>query len=245
MQQALITGSAKRLGKDLAQRLAKLGYFTWVHYLNSKSAAEETLQTIRNAGGKGELLQGDVSVLEDVERMAATLQENAYPLGVLIHNVGIYHSGPLETFPVKQFEETIQTNLMGSYYLTQACLPLFPPSGGNILHLGYTGLQGFLATSMNTAYTIAKSGQLILTRSYAKSLGPRNIRVNMISPGQQENSVDLPEELESHIPLGRAGTSQDICSLVEFLISERGSYITGQNIEVAGGFMMGLKTNLE
>ena len=113
--------------------------------------------------------------------------------------------------------------------------------GHQLLILGYSGISSLVAHPHNTAYSISKLGLLSLTKSYAHELGNKGIRVNMISPGQLDNLIDLPENFDNQVPLGRAGTIQDISNTMLFLISDQASYITGQNIDVAGGYMMKLE----
>ena len=240
MKTAFVSGSAKRLGKEIALRLAQKGYFVWMHYHHSHAEAEETLQLIKQNNGDGNIISGDISKHQDVIDMALTVKKTSHTIDVLINNVGIYKIGNLLHYHVNDFEETIQTNLVGSYYMIDRFLPLFPLSGGSIINIGYSGVEYLTASINNTAYTISKTGLLILTRSYAHALGSRNIRVNMVSPGQLSNSVDLSENVKQIIPLGRFGECHDIVHTVEFLLSDNASYITGVNIDIAGGYMMRL-----
>ncbi len=240
MKTAFVSGSAKRLGKEIAIHLAQNGYFVWVHYYHSRIEAEETLQIIKQNKGDGNIICGDISRYQDVTAMSQTVREVSHTIDVLINNVGIYKTGNLLGYHLKDFEETIQTNLMGTYYMIEQFLPLFPQTGGSIINIGYSGVEYLTATVNNTAYTISKTGLLILTRSYAHALGSKHIRVNMVSPGQLSNSVDLSENVKQIIPLGRFGECCDIAQAVGFLISDNALYITGVNLDVAGGYMMRL-----
>lgn len=244
LKTALITGAAKRLGRNLAIHLSTQGYFVFIHYRKSESEAQSCLDQIQSKGGQGSLIKANLSHYSEVSDLAKTIKHRSSSLDLLINNVGEYQTGDLLSFPVKKFESIIQSNLMGSYYTMQTLSPLFPSSGGNIVNIGYTGLNSIMASPQNTAYTISKTGLLILTKSYALSLASKRIRVNMISPGHLENSVDLPSDIPRHFPLNRPGSPSDICQAIDFIISEQSSYITGQNIEVGGGFMMELKSNL-
>ena len=129
------------------------------------------------------------------------------------------------------------------YYMIQELHPLFNQEGGSIINIGYTGINSLAASKEATAYSISKTGLYILNRSYAVALAEKNIRVNMISPGHLQNSIDLPKDIKTSIPLGRPGKPKDILNLVDFIISSNATYITGQNIEVAGGYMMSLNTH--
>ena len=243
MKRILITGAAKRLGKNLALHLGKQGHYVWVHYNNSKKEAENVLKIINSSGGSGDLLQGDISQYSQVLSMVEKIQLEGVCLDVLINNVGKYSTGEITKYPVHKFESIINTNLLGNYYMIQKLHPLFNKDGGNIINIGYTGINSLAASIQATAYSISKTGLYILNTSYAEVLAKKNIRVNMISPGHLENSIDLPKNLKKSIPLGRAGKPKDILDLVDFLIGPEATYITGQNIEVAGGYMLSLNTH--
>ena len=237
---ALVTGSAKRLGRDLALSLGSAGYFTWVHYLSSRKDAEATLAGIEAAGGRGALVKGDIASKADIRAIAERIGSVSGRLDVLINNVGIYRTGSLLEYPVEDFEATLQTNLVGAFYLTQRCLPLFPAEGGSIVNIGYAGIENLTASIHNTAYLISKSGLYVLTKSLAQALGPKGIRVNMVSPGILSNSVELPKRPRDQVPLGRLGTCEDVCEAVGFLVGKRAGYVTGVNLDVAGGYMLRL-----
>lgn len=241
MKTALVTGSARRLGRALVESLARRGFTVWVHYRSSDDEARQVANAIEAAGGRAHLVGGDIGQASDVERMVAEVRARSGRLDLLVNNVGQYPTGSLLDLRPAHFADTLQTNLTGAYQLIHHSLPLFPAEGGCIVNIGYSGIEALGSSPMNTAYTISKTGLLVLTRSYAELLGPRNIRVNMVSPGQLDNSVDIPEDFAEHVPLGRPGSVRDIVQAVQFLVGDEASYITGQNLEVAGGYMLGVK----
>jgi NAD(P)-dependent dehydrogenase (short-subunit alcohol dehydrogenase family) len=238
---ALVTGSAKRLGRELALRFGAAGYFTWVHYLSSKSDAEAVLAEIESRGGRGAVVKGDMASKRDISAMADKVRKVSGRLDALVNNVGIYLTGDLLGYKAEDFEATLQTNLVGVYRLIQDTLDLFPEDGGAIVNIGYSGVGSLTASTHNTAYLISKTGLFVLTKSLAQALGPRKIRVNMVSPGILDNSVELPKRPRDYIPLGRLGGCGDVCDAVEFLAGGKSGYITGINLDVAGGYMLGLK----
>ncbi len=238
---ALVTGSAKRLGRELALRLGAEGYFTWVHYLSSRQEAQAVLAEITAMGGSGALIKGNMASQRDIAAMAVKLKKVSGRLDVLVNNVGVYLTGDLADYPVEDFEATLQTNLIGVYFLINRTLDLIPKEGGSIINIGYSGVGSLAASTHNTAYLISKTGLLVLTKSLAQALGPRKIRVNMVSPGILANSVELPKRPGDYIPLGRLGECEDICDAVEFLAGDKARYITGVNLDVAGGYMLSLR----
>lgn len=239
---AWVTGSAQRLGREIALRLAAQGYFTFVHFRSSPREAKVVLQTLKKRGGQGALIQGEMGKPEDIRRMVAEVKREAGRLDILVNNVGVYKPGSLLRYAPDDFEQTLQVNLSACFRLIQAALPLFPKSGGSVVNIGYAGIESLSATTHNTAYLISKTGLFLLTKSFAQALGPRNIRVNMVSPGILSNSVELPRKPADWVPLGRLGTVGDVADAVEFLLGAKASYITGVNLDVSGGYHLGLKS---
>lgn len=225
---ALVTGGARRVGAHLVRFLAERGWRVIVNYRTSGDAAEALAA---ETGGRA--LQGDVSSRDEVARMFADVAAHEGHLDLLVNNVGIYEPKPLLEVTPDDWDAALGANLSGSFYCIHAALPLLR-EGGQIVTLGYAGLDTLAANPEATPYQVSKTGMLVLTKSLAVALGPRRIRANMISPGQLANSVDLPEDIEATIPLGRAGTLDDIASALGFLLDN--TYVTGVNLDVAGGY---------
>ena len=242
MKTALVTGSARRLGREIALQLAEQGYFTFIHYLSSPREAEAALNALRKRGGKGALIQGDLASPREIARIGKDIRRETGRLDVLVNNVGMYKPGSLLRYSAEDFEKTLQVNLSACFRLIQTALPLFPNTGGSIVNIGYAGIETLTGTTHNTAYLISKSGLFILTKSFAQALGPRRIRVNMVSPGILSNSVELPDKARDWIPLGRLGTTSDVAQAVVFLAGKSADYITGVNIDISGGYHLSLKS---
>lgn len=241
MKVALVTGSAKRLGRAVAERLATDGHAVWVHYRTAEKDALEVQEAIRSAGGTAWRVQGDLATEAGIKNVVAAVADVSGRLDVLVNNVGRYDVADPMTYERAAFEDTLSTNLLAPFELIRASAELFPDEGGSIVNIGYSGLQALASSPENLAYVVSKTGLLVLTRSFADVLGPQGIRVNMVSPGQLDNSVDLPSDFGDRVPLGRPGTMDDVCQAVSWIVSDRASYVTGQNLEVAGGYMMGLE----
>ena len=172
--------------------------------------------------------------------MAAAFEEIGRVEGrvdLLVNNVGNYNPQDVTRLDPDVWDATLASNLSGAYYCCYHALARMP-DGGNIINIGMAGLEGIRANTRGADYYVSKTGLLVLTRALAAGYAARQIRVNMVSPGQLENSVDLPppEEMTRWVPLGRSGTLEDIAQAVEYLLDA--AYVTGQNIDVAGGYRL-------
>jgi len=235
-QVALITGAAKRLGRHLARHLAGKGFHVLINYRRSQQEADSLVNEIQQAGGSARAVQADISAKDQVAEMFADLSAREGKLDLLINNVGNYSPGPVRDLSPDLWDECLAANLSGAYYCCYEAFSLLEAGGGQIVNIGYAGLELNPATPGAVAYQVSKMGLLSLTRSLALALAP-SVRVNMLSPGQLEDSIDLPSDLGRSIPLARAGTHEDIASALDFLLGA--SYVTGQNLDIAGGYRLG------
>lgn len=232
---ALVTGSAKGVGKAMVLALAADGYDVAVHYLTSAREAESVAAQAAEAGAATVVLQADVRD----ERQARSLVDDAHAafgrLDVLINNVGDYHHGPLHELTGDVWRDMLASNLNSTFYTCQQAAPLLKPApaGGRIINIGYAGAEQVRARPGIVAYGIAKTGVILYSKALAKSLAADGITVNVISPGVLENSVSQPVE---EIPMGRLGTLDELVGAVRYLLSPEAAYVTGVTIEVAGGW---------
>lgn len=239
MKTALVTGSCVRTGRAIALRLAEEGYRVVVHGKpDSQEAASAVAAQCRKAGGEAAIALADLSTEAGCRILADSIPEGT--LDLVVHNVGIYPTGPLLGTDPGTWDRTLRTNLDAPFHLTRMLVERMPPGSG-IVAIGYVGAGRVLGSLRTGAYSVSKTGLLVLVRCLALELGPKGIRVNMVSPGQLENSVDLPEDISRRVPLGRPGTTGDVAETVAWLASDRAGYVTGQEIEVAGGLMLSLK----
>jgi 3-oxoacyl-[acyl-carrier protein] reductase len=179
----------------------------------------------------------DVAAEAQVAVVFANIARIEGRIAVLVNNVGNYNPQHVTMLNPAVWDATIATNLSGAYYCCFHALPLMA-DGGNIVNVGMAGLEGIRANEHGTDYYVSKTGLLVLTRALAAAYAAQNVRVNMVSPGQLENSVDLPPpgEIGRWVPLGRAGTLKDVAQAVEYLLDA--AYVTGVNIDVAGGYRL-------
>jgi 3-oxoacyl-[acyl-carrier protein] reductase len=243
---ALVTGAARRTGRGRALALARAGADVVVHYGQSRLDAESAVAEIAALGRRGFAISADLAVPGQAEALIEATLTQAGRLDVLVNNVGNYPLGDPFGLSPEQFRATLETNLTAPYALIRAALPALLASGtGQVINLGYAGVEHMIAHTRAMAFQISKAGLLVLTRSLAQALGPQGVRVNMISPGHIDNSVDLPADIQSHVPLGRPARIEDIAGAMLFLLSPAGGYITGANIEAAGGYRLSLADTLE
>jgi len=234
---AVVTGGARRLGRHLCLALARRGFDIVILYRESEADARSLEKEIAAAGRKARVHSVDVAVETQVADVFTDIARVEGKVDLLVNNVGNYNPQHVTRLNPAVWDATIATNLSGAYYCCYHALPLMP-AGGNIINIGMAGLEGIRANVHGTDYYVSKTGLLVLTRALAAAYAPQNVRVNMLSPGQLENSVDLPspEEIGQWVPLGRAGALQDISQAVEYLLDA--TYVTGVNIDVAGGYRL-------
>jgi len=234
---AVVTGGARRLGRHLSIALAARGYDIVILYRESESDARSLEQEIRATGRRATAHAVDVGVERQVAEVFAEIEREQGRADVLVNNVGNYNPQHVTRLDPAVWDATIAANLSGAYYCCYHALPLMR-AGGSIINIGMAGLEGIRANVHGVDYYVSKTGLLVLTRALAAAYAERGVRVNMVSPGQLENSIDLPppDEIDQWVPLGRAGTLQDIAQAVEYLMDA--SYVTGVNLDVAGGYRL-------
>ena len=178
-----------------------------------------------------------MSINRSVAGAFAEIAQREGRVDLLINNVGNYNPQDVTLLDPDVWDATIAANLSGAYYCIFHALKLMP-DGGNIINIGMAGLEGIRANRRGTDYYVSKTGLLVLTRAIAAGYAARRIRCNMVSPGQLDNSVDLPpaDEIERWVPLGRSGSLDDIAQAVRYLLEA--TYVTGVNIDVAGGYRL-------
>jgi len=230
---ALVTGGAKRLGRHLSLYLAARGYGVLVHYRRSAEAADEVVAEIVANGGAARAVSANLEDPDSIEALFDSIADREGSLSLLVNNVGNYDPKPLADVTPRQWNRLIGANLNGTWACCWHARKLMKT--GQIVTMGYAGVEALVANPEATPYQISKTGLLLLTKSMAADWAPA-IRANMISPGQLENSIDLPERVADAIPAGRAGALSDIAQALGFLLDA--DYVTGQNIDVAGGYRL-------
>lgn len=243
---AVVTGSSRGLGAATARRLAQDGFFVVVNYVKSRKEGEEVVREIQKAGGKGVLVQGDVSNLEGIrkffEGVDAALKANGLPasIDVLVANAGVIVSKTFSETTEADFDTLFDTNVKGVFFLIQNSLPRLRDNG-RVVTLS-SGLSRF-ANPMFTAYSATKGAIDVMTRVLAQELGVRGITVNAIAPGAIDTDMNADwirsdagkEMLLSRQAIKKIGMPPEIADAVAFLASPDSRWITAQRIEASGG----------
>ncbi|WP_128477386.1 SDR family NAD(P)-dependent oxidoreductase [Halorussus pelagicus] len=232
---ALVTGSAKGVGRELLLALADCGASVAVHYRSSAAAAEEVADAARERGAPdATTVQADVADPDDVDAMFDAIEDRLDGVDVLVNNVGPFAPDHWEDISFEKWNTVLQANVNGTYLCCKRALPAMRESSwGRIVNVGYASSEKGMINPKNAPYFIAKQGVLMFTRMLANDTQHEGITVNAVSPYVVENSDEFPEDL----PRGRPADFEDIEQSMLFFLEEDSDYISGENIEVDGGWL--------
>ncbi|MGP8198062.1 MAG: SDR family NAD(P)-dependent oxidoreductase [Limisphaerales bacterium] len=237
---ALVTGASKGIGAAIAKHLGAQGAAVVVNYSSTREGAVRAVAEIAANGGKAIAVQANVAKQADIGRLFAETSKAFGALDILVNNAGIYEPAPLGQITEESFHRHFNLNVLGLILTTQEALKHFGPEGGSIVNI--SSIVSTLSPAGMAVYNATKSAVDNLTRTFAKELGPRKIRVNSINPGPVETEgthaagmMGQFQELVGGIPLGRYGQPEDIAPAVVFLASPDSGWITGETLCVAGG----------
>lgn len=243
MSVALITGGTRGIGKEIALKLSKEGFNIAINYRKENDELKSLKEEIEKNNVKCLLVQGDVSNFDDCERFVKETVEGLGSIDVLVNNAGITRDMLLMRMKKEDFNQVIDTNLVGTFNVTKNAIGyMMKARKGNIVNI--SSVVGISGNAGQTNYSASKAGIIGFTKSLAKEVASRNIRVNAVAPGFIETSMtdvlkdEVKEEIAKNIPLKRMGKAEDVANVVKFLVSEDSSYITGQVINVDGGMLM-------
>jgi 3-oxoacyl-[acyl-carrier protein] reductase len=213
-----------------------------VNYSSSKEGADRVVADIVRAGGKAVALQANVAKPADIQRLFSEAKRAVGKLDILINNAGIYEFAPLEEVTAEHFHKMFDLNVLGLILASQEAVQHFGPGGGSIVNISSVVAT---ATPPNASvYSATKAAVDAVTRSLAKELGPRKIRVNSINPGMVDtegvqaagiSNSEMRQQVEAQTPLGRIGQPQDIAPAAVFLASAEAAWITGETFYTSGG----------
>ena len=239
---AVVTGASKGIGAGIAKEFAEAGASIVVNYASDKQGADRVVDEITKGGGKAIAIQGNVTRKADVEKLFAEAENAFGKIDIVVNNAGVYEFMPLEEVSEQQFHRMFDTNVLGILLVTQEGLKHFNANGGSIINI--SSLASSLTPPTGVIYNATKAAVDAITRTLAKELGPRKIRVNSINPGMVVTEGvlaggytegDMRKTFESLTPLGRIGETEDIAPAALFFASDGSAWITGETLVIAGG----------
>ncbi|AXR78913.1 SDR family NAD(P)-dependent oxidoreductase [Natrarchaeobaculum sulfurireducens] len=234
-QTALVTGSARGVGRELLLAIADCGAKTAVHYHTSADAARDVAETARERGASEAMtVQGDVTDPDSVDDLFAAVESALGSVDLLVNNVGDFAPDHWADLEFETWNRVLETNLNGTYLCAKRALPGMRESGdGRIVNLGYASSEKGLVSPKNFPYFVAKTGVLMFTRMLAADTADDGITVNAISPYVVENSDEFPEDL----PRDRPASFEDLIGPLYFFLDPDTDYVSGENVEVDGGWL--------
>ena len=237
---ALVTGGSRGIGAAICEELAAAGATVAVNYARNAQLAEQVSGRIREAGGSAESVAGDISTAAGAAGLVEQVESEVGPIAILVNNAGITRDDLIMRLSEEAWRDVIDTNLGGAFFTCRAVArPMMKRRGGAIVNM--TSIVGVRGNAGQTNYAASKAGLIGLTKSLAKELGSRGIRVNAIAPGYISTELTdvLPEPAREAIlsgtPLGRLGDPADVARAVRFLVSDSAAFITGDVLAVDGG----------
>ncbi|AFZ56708.1 glucose 1-dehydrogenase [Anabaena cylindrica FACHB-243] len=237
---AVVTGASKGIGAEIAKQLAAEGASVIVNYASSRDGADRVVAEITETGGKAIAVQANVSQQADIIRLFKETIGAYGKLDILVNNAGIYEFLNLAEITPEHFYRQYDLNVLGLILTTQEAVKHIGPDGGSIINM--SSVVSTLSPAGSAVYNSTKSAVDGLTRSFAKELAPRNIRMNSINPGLIETEGFRASVIAGHgdavasaTPLGRMGQPQDIAPGVVFLASNDSSWMTGETLYITGG----------
>jgi 3-oxoacyl-[acyl-carrier protein] reductase len=242
---AVVTGASKGIGAAIAEKLGAEGANVVVNYVSDKAGADRVASKIQAGGSKAVVVQGDVSKQEDIKKLFAETNKSFGKLDILVNNAGVYDFRPLEQIDEEHFRRIFDLNVLGLLLTTKHAVENTNGDGASIINISSVAAK--TPRLHTTVYSATKGAVDVITRTLAEELGPRNIRVNSLSPGftetegvrdNQKIDADFRNLAVSRTPLGRAGTVDDIADAALFLASEDSRWITGETILVGGGIRL-------
>jgi 3-oxoacyl-[acyl-carrier protein] reductase len=240
---ALVTGGSRGIGRAVSIRLASMGAFVYINYVSRPEAAEQTKKLIEDAGGRAEIIGFDIADGIQVQDNLKKIIDDAGSLDILVNNAGITRDGLIARMKEEDWDAVLTTNLKGAFLCAKAASKaMMKKRWGRIINI--TSVIGFSGNGGQSNYAAAKAGLVGLAKSLAREYASRSITVNCVAPGYIQTdmteslNIAAQEKIQSEIPMGSLGTTDDVAAAVAFLAADDARYITGQTIHVNGGMYM-------
>jgi 3-oxoacyl-[acyl-carrier protein] reductase len=240
---ALITGGTRGIGRGIAMRLAKEGARIAIGYRTNKNIAQNTLRQLQAAGADCVAVEADITSAARCEQFVNTVTERFGRLDILINNVGDFRWGTLAEGSLDDWQDIFASNLMSVVFMSRAVLPhMRKGRWGRIVNLGAVGAERAFGQAKISAYASAKAAVVALSRSLALEEAKNGITVNVVNPSsidEKELTLDEARRIkDARFPIGRPPTVDDVAAAVSFFASEEAEYVTGQVVNVSGGWML-------
>ncbi len=240
---ALITGGSRGIGRGIAVRLAQDGARVAIAYRSNKAAAQQTLLQLQTTGVDSVAVETDLSDAPRAEQLLRTVVDRFGRIDVLVNNVGDFRWGTLAESSLEDWQSIFSSNLMTVLYMSRASLPhMRRGRWGRIINLGAVGAERAFGQAKISAYAAAKAAVVALSRSLALEEAKNGITVNVVNPSSiDEKELTLSEARrirDARFPIGRPPTVEDVAATVSFFASEEAEYVTGQVVNVSGGWML-------
>ena len=239
---AVVTGASKGIGAGIAKSFGEAGAAVVVNYASSREGADRVVAQIKAAGGEAIAVQGDVSKAADVKKLFAETKKAFGTIDILVNNAGVFQFAPLSEVTEQEFHREFDINVLGTILATQEAVNHFGPNGGSVINISSIVSENPVPNSV--VYSATKSAVDSITKSLARELAPRKIRVNAIRPGAVETEgthtlgmigSDFEKQLVAATPLGRLGRPEDIAQIALHLASDESAWLTGERIAASGG----------
>ncbi len=238
---AVVTGASKGIGAAIATHLAKAGASVVVNYSTSREGADKVVAAIEQAGGKAVAVGANLAKPEEIAKLFDEAKAKFGRLDILVNNAGIYDFAPLADITEDHFHKQFNLNVLGLILATQQAVAHFGSEGGSIINI--SSLVSIHPMANGAVYSATKEAVDAVTKSLAKELGPRKIRVNSLNPGIVETEgtagflgTDMANHFIAQTPLGRTGQPDDIAKAAVFLASDDAGWFTGDVFQAAGGW---------
>lgn len=239
---ALVTGSARGIGKAICLKLAELGANIVVNDVGNEELAQELVEQIKKMGSEAVFIKANVAKLDKANSLIESIIEKFGKIDILVNNAGITRDNLLVRMKEEEWDAVLTVNLKGTFNCSQAVSKyMMKQRSGNIINIA--SVVGITGNPGQANYSASKAGVIGLTKTIAREMASRGVRANAVAPGfiETEMTQKLPEDTRSainkQIPLGRFGQPEDVANLVAFLASDESGYITGQVIQIDGGMV--------